>query len=227
MAVSAIGAAFATLLGFVGLPAGPLAVAGAGAMLTPYTIRLIELAAAEWHCKSELVANTALAASGLGEEDFCARLSGSPDLIALAQKILWAASTSGNEDKLRTLGQLLGGTVKDRGDRLDEAQVLAAALADLEAPHVAVLDVLTGPVPAHKSGIKNADGFSFDTSWWQADQVQADTPMDPEFVAACLNTLTRHGLATTVPGLDGIASFSLTKLGRALAEVMHQARRPA
>src|SRR6266496_2888972 len=142
MAVSAIGTAFATLLGFVVLPAGPLTAATAGAMLTPYTTRLVELAAAEWHRKSELVAETALAASGLGDEEFCARLSGNPDLLALAQKILWAASVSGNEHKLQTLGQLLGGAVKDCGDRVDEAQVLAAALADLEAPHVVVLDVL-------------------------------------------------------------------------------------
>lgn len=92
-----------------------------------------------------MVAETAVAASGLGDEEFCARLSGSQELLALAQKILWAASISGNEHELRTLGQLLGGAVKVRGDRLDEAQVLAAALADLEAPHVVVMDILRGP----------------------------------------------------------------------------------
>lgn len=223
--MSAIGAAFATLLGFVVLPAGPFAVAAASAMLTPYTARLVELAAAEWHRKSELVAETALAASGLGEEEFCARLSGNPDLLALAQKILWAASVSGNEHKLRTLGQLFGGAVKDRGDRLDEAQILAAALADLEAPHVAVLDVLTGPAPQHEAMLERTGGAT-DPGWWLPAQVQANTAMDPEFVLACLNALTRHGLATSATGLGGVPAFGLTKLGLALAEVMRQARRP-
>src|SRR5262245_38492904 len=106
MAANAVGAAFATILGFVVLPAGPLAVAAAGAALTPYTTQLVELAVAEWHRKSGLVAETAVAASGLSDEGFCTRLSENPDLLALAQKILWAASVSGNEHKLRTLGQL-------------------------------------------------------------------------------------------------------------------------
>jgi hypothetical protein len=224
MAVSATGAALAALLGCVMLPAGP-DVAAAGAMLTPYTTRLVELAAAEWRRKSELVAETAVAASGLGDEEFCARLSGNPELLALAQKILWAASMSGNEHKLRTLGQLLGGAVKDRGDRLNEAQVLAAALADLEAPHVVVLDVLTGPAPHHAAMLARSDEVP-DPGWWLPAQVQANTPMDPEFVLACLSTLTRHGLATTATGLSGIPTFGLTELGRVLAEVMRQASGP-
>ena len=214
MAVGAIGAAFAAGLGCVFLPAGPLAAAAAGAMLTPYTTRLVELAAAEWQRKSELVAETAVAASGLADDEFCARLSGNPELLALMQKILWDASVSGSEHELRMLGQLLGGAVKDRGDRLDEAQVLVAALADLEAPHVVVLDVLTGPSPGEPSG----------PGWWLPAQVQANTPMDPEFVLGCLNALTRHGLATTATGLSGVPAFGLTELGLALAEVLRQAR---
>jgi hypothetical protein len=138
MAVNATGAGLAALLGYVVLPAGPVAAAVAGAALTPFATRMVEMAAAEWRRKSELVAETALAASGLSDEEFCDALSGNPELFALAQKILWAASMSGNEHKLRTLEQLLGGAVKNRGDRLDETQVLAAALTDLEAPHVAV-----------------------------------------------------------------------------------------
>ena len=87
MAVSALGMGFAALLGCVALPAGPTAAAVAGAALTPYTTRMVELAAAEWRRKNELVAETAVAASRLGDEEFCARLAVNPDLLALAQKI--------------------------------------------------------------------------------------------------------------------------------------------
>ncbi len=202
MATSAVGAAFGAILGCVALPAGPLAAAAAGAMITPYTTRLVELAAAEWRRKSDLVGETAVAASGLGIEQFCEVLAGDQELLAPAQRILWAASVSGNEHKLRTLGQLLGGAVKDRGDRLDEVQVLAAALADLEAPHVAVLDVLTRPAPGEPSG----------PGWWRPAEVEANIPMDPGFVLGCLNTLVRHGLATNTPGLNGVSNFALTEL---------------
>jgi hypothetical protein len=85
MAVNATGAGLAALLGCVMLPVGPVAAAVAGAALTPYATRMVERAAAEWRRKSELVAETALAASGLSDEEFCDALSGNPELLALAQ----------------------------------------------------------------------------------------------------------------------------------------------
>jgi len=42
---------------------------------------------------------------------------------------------------------LLGGGVANRGDRLDEIQLLVDALADLDAPHALALNVLAGPAP--------------------------------------------------------------------------------
>lgn len=216
MAVSAIGAGLATLLGFVAAPAGPEVAATAGMMLTPYTTQLVQRAADEWRRKSEVVAETALAASGIADpEEFCAKLSGDPDLIALAQKILWAASVSGNEHKLRTLGQLLGGAVGDRGDRLDEAQILAAALAELEPPHVVVLEVLTETAPDPKK--------TWEGAWFNSGQVRIRVPLDPEFVQACLNALTRHGLAMAITDNQGTERYGLTKLGRAMADVMRKA----
>jgi hypothetical protein len=130
MTVAAIGATFAAILAIGTGPLAPVVAAAA----TPLTTRMAELAAAEWRRKSHVVAESALEASGLASEAFCEALAGDPDMIALTQKVLWAASVSGSEQKLRGLGDLLGRVAANPGDRLDETQVLVAALADLEGP---------------------------------------------------------------------------------------------
>jgi hypothetical protein len=120
----------------------------AGAALAPYATLLVQRASAEWGRKREVVEDAALeAAAPIGPEEFCAILSEDRALMALAQTIAWAASVSGNDGKLRGRGALLGGEVARRGDRLEETQMLVAALADMEAPHAVVLDVLTRPSP--------------------------------------------------------------------------------
>src|SRR6266567_3053164 len=65
------------------------------AAMTPLTTRMVELAAAEWRRKSSVVADSALRTSGVGDpEDFCRAPDGDPDMIALTQKILFAASVT-------------------------------------------------------------------------------------------------------------------------------------
>ena len=104
MAVVAIGATFAAILAAGTGPLAPVIAAAA----TPLTTRMVELAAAEWRRKTDIVAESALEFAGLDAEDFCEALSGDPALMALAQKILFAASVSGNDRKLQALGSLLG-----------------------------------------------------------------------------------------------------------------------
>ena len=159
----------------------------------------------------------------MSDDEFFERLVGTPGLTELAQKILWAAWMSGNEDKLRTLGQLLGGAIKDRGDRIDEAQVLAGALTDLEVPHVAVLDVLTGPAPEHEAMLAQVAG-DMSAGWWSSAQVEASINLEPRgVVLACLGTLVRHGLAEVQTGYGGQQKYRLTELGREMADVMSRA----
>jgi hypothetical protein len=210
----------------------------------------MERAAAEWTRKSEVVADAALEASGLSDpKEFCDILYGDPELIALTQKIVWAASISGNSRKLRTLGAFLGGAVVSHGDRLDETQLLVSALADIEEPHTVVLDILTRPAPDdEKYGRKHAedveaahakaanpssfripphrDGgevMAYEPGAWLPEQIQEQLPMAPGFVLACLSVLTRHNLATTLATYGGGARFKITDFGRAMVEVMNQA----
>jgi hypothetical protein len=207
MAVESLGA---TLAVFLSMSTGPLAPVVAAAA-TPLTTRMMERIAEEWRRKSNVVAESALAASRLDPEDFCDALAGDPDMIALTQQVLWAASVSGNEQKLRGLGNLLGRAAAHPGDRLDETQVLIAALRDIEGPHLLVLEVLTGSSPDQWTKTSEVG--------WPLKYVAARVDLDPEFVPACLSALTRHGLATGVSGLDG-ERFRITQLGRAVALAM-------
>ena len=135
-----------TLAATLGAATGPLAPFTAAAIL-PLTTRMAELMLAELGRKNSVVTAAALHASGLDPEEFCEILAGDPAEMGLAQKILWVASTSGNEDHLRVLGGLLGGAVAASGDKLNETRLIVAALDDIDAPHTAVLEVLTRPAP--------------------------------------------------------------------------------
>jgi hypothetical protein len=245
MTVAALGKVLATVLGLAfGGPVGPyLAVA-----LDPFANRWVQRAAEEWTRKSEIVAEAALDASGLDEsEEFCERLFGEPDLIALAQKIIWAASISGNDRKLRTLGAFLGGAVAGRGQRLNETQLLISALADIEEPHAVVLDILNTPAPDdEKYGQKAAadveaarakaarpgkftipphrdadELMTYEPGAWLPGQIQERLPMPPGFVLACLGVLTRHSLAEPLITYSGGQRFKITDFGRALVAVMY------
>ena len=221
MAVEAVGATFAVILA---AGTGPLAPVVA-AVATPLTRRMVQLVAAEWRRKSDVIADTALRASGLGDpEDFCSALVGDPDMIALTQKILWAASVSGDDRRLQALGTLLGRAAgRPGGDRLDETQLLVSALADLEAPHLIVLDVIADPAP-DDAQVRSHPGSELAESepvGWLPEQVQEQVNLDPQFMLACLNALTRHGLASTLGVLGGGQRFRITQLGRAIAIVMH------
>ena len=218
MAVQAGGAVLAIFLASVTGPLAPFVAAAA----TPPTTRMAELMVGEWRRKARVVTESALGASGLDPEDLGEALTGDPGLIALTQKVFEAAAVSGNEQKLRGLGELLGRAAANPGDRLDEAQVLVAALADLEGPHLLVLDVLTQQAPG-----KWATGSLIG---WTPMQVRARVSLDPEFVLACLNALTRHGLAAPLSG-TGLAGgeeqrFEITRLGEAIALAMGNAGPP-
>lgn len=177
---------------------------------------MMERITREWRRKSQVVTETALGASGLGPDDLGEALTGDPEMIALTQKVLDAAAASGNEQKLRGLGDLLGRAAANPGDRLDETQVLVAALAELEAPHLLVLDVLTQQPPGQWVGGSLIG--------WTPTQVRERVSLDPQFVFPCLNALTRHGLAAPLSG-TGLASgeeqrFAITRLGEAIALAM-------
>lgn len=245
VAVEMVGLVFAAILASPGGPAAPFLAAA----FTPATTRLMEKVAAEWTRKGEVLAQAALSASGLSDpEEFCEILSGEAELIALAQKIASAAAESGNVHKLRALGALLGGAVARHGDRVDETQLLVAALAAIETPHIVVLDLLMRPAPDDEKYREKAtveavrtqkdrpgtftvpprrdsgEAMSgYEPSAWLPEQIREQSPMEPGFALACLSVLSSHNLVTALGTYGGGARYKITDFGRALVKVMSQA----
>ena len=251
VAVAALGQAFGAFMGLAlgGPDLGPILAAA----LVPYGEQWMRRVAAEWNRKGTIIAAAALEAPGLDDpRDLAERLTADPRLIALMQKIAQAAAGTAHEAKLRTFGRLLGGAVAASGDRLDETQLLVSALADLENAHIVVLDILTGPPPDDEHYARIAverertrgqiDGgsavyeppppvdpgelMSYEDGTWLPEQIQALAPLDPEFAAACLSVLIRHGLVRALGTHSGGSRFKITDFGRALVRVMQHAAEP-
>jgi hypothetical protein len=250
--VTALGGGLAAILGLATGPFAPVTTA----LFVPGTTRMADLIVSEWSRKSNVVTATALQASGVDPDEFCEILEGDPALMGLAQRIMWVASISGNDHKLRVLGGLLGGVVGTRGDKLDETGLIVAALADIGTPHAAVLDVLTRPAPdddmyAQKTaevadvrkeaadrarpGVDPPGGYSippyrdadelmtYEPHAWTPAQIEAQLPMPPGFVRACLSVLSRHDLARALSTYGGTQRFKLTDFGHAMLDAMRQA----
>jgi hypothetical protein len=224
MASKALGATLAAVLGAA---TGPLAPFTTGA-ITPLMTRMAELIIAECSRKNNVVVATALHTSGFGPDEFSEILAGDPALMGLTQRILWTASITGSEHKLRILGSLLGGV--SRGEKLDETGLIVAALTDLETPHIAVLNVLARPAPdeqeqkratagALSGGLRIApertgnELMSWAAGAWLPEQIQDELPLPPGFVLGCLSVLTRHNLAHALATYGGGQRFRLQILG--------------
>ncbi len=112
-----------------------------------------------------------------------------------------------------------------------------------------MLDILTGPAPddehyddqatqeaeaaaavqsqlgGHRPPPRREAGqhMSYEPGAWLPGQIQEEAPIDPDFALACVGVLLRHNLVTALGTLDGGSRYKITRLGRALADVMQQA----
>jgi len=81
--------------------------------------------------------------SGVGIEDLEERSRRDPETAELLARVIQVAADARMAEKVSALGRLLGRTVINQV-KFDEAFLLAAALEDLEAPHVRLLALVNG-----------------------------------------------------------------------------------
>lgn len=215
LGIQVVATGLTVLLGF-GL-GGPIGAA-VGAAAAPLAAEFIQRMLAEWQRKASVVAETALSWSGMQDdpEGFVRSLSDDPRLTALAQRIAFAANVTGNDQKLRALGQILGGAIKARGDRLDEAEVLTSVFTDIGSAEVLALEVLAGE-PQNAEQQRQAAKVTdqpHPAPLWTVEEVQDAPPMDPGFAQACLSALARYGLAEAVNTYGQIPLYRITEFGR-------------
>lgn len=117
---------------------------------------------------------------------------------------LASGSRTRNERKIRALGLALAeGVLAD--DRLDEEELIIRALDDLEAPHIAVLELLVGFTPGGDTprvytGADRSDPGA-PRRRWALYQLGEALPQIRTAIPGVLGALERHGLARQVVDL--------------------------
>ena len=127
--------------GIAGLQLGPEASLAGGAagqvMLGVAVERVLHFRRSQ----GERVLEIARAESGLGEGELIDRLTADPARTQLLASALGAASSAIAEEKLKALGRIMAsGALADDDAVLDRHHLMVRALADIEKPHLRVLD---------------------------------------------------------------------------------------
>lgn len=193
-------------------PAVAIAGAMAGSILPP---------AAEWAFlrirqgmgrRSQKVIDVAGETAGLSSEELYARICDDEKLQVLTFKAMDAAARTAWEDKLRTLGRsLASGVLASDETKFSTEELIMAAIADIEAPHLALLDLLVAwqlgqneyketPVQFYTPGYSHSqrsDGkWSVGQRTWYFNVIQTYRPGLTPILKSLIGTLEGHGLVT-------------------------------
>lgn len=156
------------------------------------------------------------------------RLYSHDERVELLGRVLEAAArTATLEDKVRALSRVLVDGLEDDAD-MGEAFILAAALADIEAPHVEVLKFINAqPIPP----LEFRPHQDLEPQGWEADYLARALPEVAEIIDGLVAVLARHGLlkemgGVTYPGSVGPAMLIISRLGRRVVFLLsHEADR--
>jgi hypothetical protein len=208
----AIAAGAGALVG--GLITGPVG-AVVGAMLGPVFEPLVSgvwesLREGARRRQGEVIA--ASIEAGVPEDELEGRINASDQTQLLTGLALGAATRTAWEDKVHTLGRsLASGLLAEDAARVDTEQMIIAAISDLEAPHLSLLDLLVsrrpgsdvsrpdtnGPlvIPAYSHGLMPGGGWHVRDRAWTLRQIASARPPLVGVAPSLLGTLQRHGLA--------------------------------
>jgi hypothetical protein len=156
--------------------------------------------AADSRAASARVLDEASAHAGIDVEELTDAIVKNEQSRLLAGLALSSGSRTRNKAKIRALGRALAeGVLAEDDAKLDQEQLIIRALDDMEAPHIAVLDLLVrfvpfGPEPRLYSEMDPTDSGA-PKRRWRPFQLGAARPGLQEGIIGLLGTLQRHGLA--------------------------------
>jgi hypothetical protein len=198
----------------LGLPFGPAGVIGgaiAGALLEPVALNLLQYLSGDAKRRSGEALSAACEASGLSAEDTLSRMFSNEKFRLLSGTAIIAAAHTAWEDKVRTIGRsLASGLLASDGAEVDTEQMIISAIADMEAPHVALLDLFVAhrpPLYSNERGIVRLDipehshSRSINDEWsvherkWEDREILHYRPRLAPVFSSLAGTLQRHGLA--------------------------------
>jgi hypothetical protein len=139
----AVAAAAGALLGSaVGGPVGAVVGAALGPMLEPL-IRGVWAELSESARRRQVDVLVSAIHAGIPVDELDERINASERTQLLTGFALSAATRTAWDDKVRTLGRsLASGLLADDGAKIDTEQMIIAAIADIEGPQLAMLELL-------------------------------------------------------------------------------------
>ncbi len=148
-------------------------------------------------------------------DDLANRLAGNPRLDALFMNAIDAATRTGYESKRRLLAKVVAQAALDEA-KVDESELLAAVLREIEAPHVRALVRLRAVEDSYVIGESPGE---------LSQLVAAESQKEPEPVIAVL-VHTGTAINGTFP-TGGLAAVRVTEFGRRLLRELESTQEPA
>jgi hypothetical protein len=237
----AVAAAAGALLG--GITTGPVGAA-LGAGLGPKLLRLVRGVWAELSESARQRQTDVLfwaIRAGVPVDEMEARINASKRTELLTGIALDAAWQTVWEDKVRTLGRsLAAGLLADDNAKIDTEQTIIAAIADIEGPHLAMLELLAAWRPGRHSAEplisgplnlpKDSHDRPFDDNWhvawreWSRALIALARPNLAPIAPTLLGTLQRHGLVVQSQNIDETIERLQEKLESAFRELYEHSR---
>lgn len=207
-----------------GLPFGP-----AGPVVTATTAPYLELLAqAVWDkfgedSKNRISAMLSWAwhATGLGPSRFAKRIGRNEQTRLLTATAMTGAATTSWPPRVTAIGKLLAsGLIADDEDEIDLVGLALAAMAEMDRPHVTLLDLLVNFAPNFTVAGSEAQPYNGpgaqSPGWlagrrvWTAAQITELKPQLKPALPGLIGTLVRHGLAVE----NNEAAAALEKIAR-------------
>jgi hypothetical protein len=164
---------------------------------------------AEWQRNGSKALRAAEAASGLTREAFQERLTADPAMQPLLTRLLFSAGMNGHDPTLAAMGAALGACMREAA-RLDECALILAALADLNASHTTMLQLLAGEPPLHGEEHRA----------WTVPTALAGANLPATVAPLVLAALVARGLAQEHTGGYGGSTLRITALGTTVLELL-------
>lgn len=192
------------------LGAGLLAT-GIGSALSAMAPHILDKAIEHRQRNKDWAIEIALRTFDEGVDIFKERLSSDVERVELFVRVLEAAAPTTLDAKVIALGRVLAYGLEEDAD-MGEAFMLAAALADMEGPHILVLQRI------HEQPVAPEETRTNQERGWDKNDIAQVMPEYNTTLDGILATLSRHGLLMDVgrvnyPGSVGPTIWTISPLG--------------
>jgi len=204
-------------------PAGAIVGASLGPLLEPYAAKVWEELSADSMRRAGETLAAACEALGCEPEELDSMMRASDRTRLLAGTAISAAIRTVWPAKVRTLGRALAsGLLADDDATIDIEQLILAAMADIEASQLSLLELLACRVPPQAVGDEPIEhprqtehGWFLPRHGWTEAQISRYRSHLGPVVPSLLGTLQRHGLVAQ-------GDNTAVALHQALEEVQHK-----